>query len=391
MIFFYIFSGFLSIIYLYTGFRLIPSLFKKKAALLSWILLILSLFTLIVHVYLQVNFIYPHMSRISAWIGYTGLGLVCDLFCLAFIRDILILTSLIVLKIKQFFLKPEPGKVPLINLKRRQFLFKASGYSIAALSASATALGYATALQEPKIVQITIKTKEKFKALRGLKIVQFTDLHVGAIINYKYVSQVCDKINHLKSDIIVFTGDLADGSPQNLAYDTGPLSNLYAPLGKYFVTGNHEYYSGAKRWLHEVKQLGFEPLINAHRIIEYNNGLLTFAGVTDIRAGAFFKDHHSSPEKAIQGCPENSFKLLCAHQPNSVFSASKAGFDLQLSGHTHGGQYFPFNYLIKLRHPFVKGLYQYQNTQLYVSQGTGFWGPPIRLGTFPEITLFKFI
>lgn len=389
MAFFFIFSSVLFIIYLYAGFRLIPSLLNKRAALWCWLILILSLIALMVHLYLRVNFIYPDISQILAWLGYTSLGLVSYFFCLSFFRDLLIIISLIALKIKQLFIKPK--KAPFFNPERRGFLFKASGLTITALSTSAAAFGYFSALREPKVVQIDIKLKEAFKNLKGLKIVQFTDLHVGSTIKYNYVKRVCDTINTLKADLVVFTGDLADGSPQGLALDVSPLMDLYTPLGKYFVTGNHEYYSGAKRWLHEVKLLGFEPLINEHRVIEYNNGLLTLAGVTDIRAGSFFKDHVSSPEKAIQGCPENSFKLLCAHQPKSIYRASQAGFDLQLSGHTHGGQYFPFNYFIRLKHPFVKGLYHYQNTQLYVSQGTGYWGPPLRLGTFPEITLFKFI
>lgn len=338
---------------------------------------------------MRVSYIYPGISSIAAWIGYTSLGLVSYLFCLSFFRDLLIIPSIGILKIKQFFIKSD--KDYFFNLERRRFLFKTSGYSIAALSTSATAFGYFTAWQEPKLVQIDIKLKQSLKGLKGLKIVQLTDLHVGPTIKHDYVKQVCKKINNLKADLIVFTGDLADGSPLDLAHDVSPLKDLYAPYGKFFVTGNHEYYSGAKQWLYKVKKLGFEPLINEHRVIKYNNGLLSLAGVTDIKAEAFFSDHKSSPQKAIQGSPETSYKLLCAHQPTSIYKASRAGFDLQLSGHTHGGQYFPFNYLIRMEHPFVKGLYQYQNTQLYVSQGAGYWGPPIRFGTFPEITLFKFI
>ena len=389
MTFFFIFSSFLFILYLYTGFRLIPSLLNKKAGLSCWVILILSLVSLMVHIYLRVNFIFPGISQVLSWIGYTSLGLVSYLFCLSFFRDLLIIPTLTILKTKQFFIKSE--KPSFFNPKRRDFLFKTSGYSIAALSACTTSFGYFTALQKPKVVQINIKAKKELKNIKGLKIVQFTDLHVGPTIKYDYVKQVCDTIIRLKADIIVFTGDLADGSPRDLSHDVSPLMDLYAPHGKYFVTGNHEYYSGAKRWIHQARILGFEPLINEHRVIKYNNGLLTLAGVTDIRGGDFFKSHLSSPQKAIQGCPEKSFKLLCAHQPTSVYQASRAGFNLQLSGHTHGGQYFPFDYFIKLGHPFVKGLYQYQNTQVYVSQGTGYWGPPLRLGTFPEITLFKFI
>ena len=389
MTFFFIFSSFLFIIYLYTGFRLIPSLLKKRAALWCWVILILSLISLMVHIYLLVNFMNPHISQVLAWIGYTSLGLVSYLFCFSFFRDLLIIPFLMILKTKQLFIKP--NKAPFFNPERRGFLFKASGLTITALSTSATSFGYFTALKEPEVIRIDVQLKEDLKDLKGLEIVQFTDLHVGTTIKYDYVKHVCDKINGLKADLIVFTGDLADGSPRDLALDVSPLTDLCAPLGKYFVTGNHEYYYGAKRWIRAVKMLGFEPLVNEHRVIKYNNGVLTLAGVTDIRAGAFFADHQSSPEKAIQGCPEKSFKLLCAHKPKSIYRASQAGFDLQLSGHTHGGQYFPFNYFIKLEYPFVKGLYQHQNTKLYVSQGTGYWGPPLRLGTFPEITLFKFI
>ena len=126
-------------------------------------------------------------------------------------------------------------------------------------------------------------------------------------------------------------------------------------------------------------------------MIRYNGGLLTLAGVTDIRAGRFFEDHRSSPATAIKNAPENSFKLLLAHQPTSVYEAAQAGFDLQLSGHTHGGQYFPFEYAVQGLHPFVKGMYQHEQTKVYVNQGTGYWGPPLRIGTVPEITLFTFI
>ena len=389
MTFFIIFSSLLFIIYIYTGFRLIPALLKKRAGQWCWVILILSFVSLILHLYLRVNFIYFHISQILALIGYTSLGLVSTLFCLSFFRDLLIIPIITILKIKEFFIKSK--KISLFNPLKRNFLFKASGYSIVALSSCTTFFGYFRALQKPKVVKIDIRLNQNHKNLKGFKIVQFTDLHVGPTITYDYVKQACDIISRLNADIIVFTGDLADGSPRDLAHDISPLKGLDAPLGKYFVTGNHEYYSGAKKWIHQARILGFEPFINEHRVIKYKKGLLTLAGVTDIRAEAFFKNHRSSPKKAIQGCPEKSFKLLCAHQPTSIYSASRAGFDLQMSGHTHGGQYFPFNYFIQMEHPFVKGLYQYQKTQLYVSQGTGYWGPPLRIGTFPEITLFEFI
>ncbi|MFH2058842.1 MAG: metallophosphoesterase [Pseudomonadota bacterium] len=387
--FFFTFSSFLAVIYAYTGFRLIPSLFKGKKAMGAWVILTFLFLILIVHIYFRHSHLNPYLTQTLAWTGYSGLGLISYLFCMAFARDLLIIPSVTFLKIRQF-LSPQPKQVQP-SLERRKFLYKASSTAILLMGGPIAGIGTFFALQKPKVIQVTIPLKEEFKNLTGLTLVQFTDLHIGPTIGYRYVKKICDTIKTLNADIIVFTGDLADGSPSDLAHAVSPLMDLWAPFGKFFVTGNHEYYSGAERWINQVKILGYQPLLNEHRVIEYNNGLLTLAGVTDIRAEVFFPHHRSSPEAAIKGAPKNSYKLLLAHRPTSVYDAADAGFDLQLSGHTHGGQYFPFEYFVKLQHPFIKGMYQHRQTQVYVNQGTGYWGPPLRLGTFPEITLFKFI
>ncbi len=288
MSFFFIFSTVLFIIYLYTGIRLIPSLFKFKTAVFIWVLLILSLMTLMLHIYLRVTGRYPDISHLSAWIGYSVLGLMSYLFCLTIFRDFLIVCSRMGIKLKQLIQFSE--KLPL-NKKRRHFLFKASGYAIAALGTTASAYGFKTALQPPEVVKINMTAEQNFKNLKGLKIVQLTDLHAGPTIGYDYVKKVCDTIQHLKADLIVFTGDLADGAPQDLDHAVSPLMDIQAPLGKFFVTGNHEYYSGVDRWLHKVADMGFHPLMNEHRVLRYNKGLLTLAGVTDIRAGRFLRSH----------------------------------------------------------------------------------------------------
>lgn len=390
MVFFYVFCCFFIFIYIYTGIRLIPSLVTgKKRVVSAWIILFFLLTALILHFYFLATLTQFKTAKSLAWIGYTGFGVIAYLFCLVLIRDIAAAILSLTLKVKKRLAVPRPP-VPE-NAGRRIFLFKASGYSIAALAGSVSVAGFTTALREPRVVRVDIPVKNRHRGLKGLTIAQFTDLHISETITYPYVKRVCDKINGLNADMIVFTGDLADGLPRHLARDASGLADLQAPLGKYFVTGNHEYYFGAVQWIGMAEKLGFEPLLNAHRVIEYNQAKLSLAGVTDIRAGAFFKTHASNPEKAIQGCPEDSFKLLLAHQPTSVYQAAELGFDLQLSGHTHGGQSFPFNLLIRLEHPFVKGLFRYKKTRLYVSQGTGYWGPPLRLGTFPEITLIRFV
>jgi predicted MPP superfamily phosphohydrolase len=196
-------------------------------------------------------------------------------------------------------------------------------------------------------------------------------------------------MNGLKADIIVMTGDLVDGSVAHLKDDVAPLVNLKAKY-KYFITGNHEYYSGAEDWIEEVKRLGFTVLLNEHELIEVNGAKLLLAGVTDYRAHQYIPAHQSSPKKAMQGAPKADVKILLAHQPKSIDEATRAGFDLQISGHTHGGQYYPWNFIAKMVNPYIKGLHLHEHkTWIYISPGTGYWGPPIRLGNEPEITVFK--
>jgi predicted MPP superfamily phosphohydrolase len=173
--------------------------------------------------------------------------------------------------------------------------------------------------------------------------------------------------------------------------EVAPLAELGAPHGKYFVTGNHEYYWDAPGWVREVERLGFAALVNTHRLIERGDGKLLVAGVTDSTASRGTPGHRSDPVAAVTGAPDADVKLLLAHQPTSAFAAQRAGFDLQLSGHTHGGQYFPFNLLVRLFQPFVSGLHRLQNMWLYVSRGTGYWGPPLRLGVPSEITLIELV
>ncbi len=168
------------------------------------------------------------------------------------------------------------------------------------------------------------------------------------------------------------------GLPDDLA--VAPLADLHARYGKFFVSGNHEYYWDGPGWLRELERLGFSVLTNAHRVLRRGAGRLLLAGVTD---------RGSDPVAALAGAPESDVKVLLAHQPSRAFAARAAGFDLQLSGHTHGGQYFPFSLLVRLFQPFVSGLHRLEEMWLYVSRGTGYWGPPLRLGAPSEITLIE--
>ncbi len=227
--------------------------------------------------------------------------------------------------------------------------------------------------------------------LEGLRIVQLSDLHVGPTLKRAFVERIVATANGLRPDLIALTGDVADGFPPALRRDVAPLSALRAPLGKYFVTGNHEYYWDAAGWVRELERLGFSALMNAHRLIRRGAGRLLLAGVTDLSTSGQVTGHASDPAAAVAGAPDSDVRVLLAHQPKSAFAARAVGFDLQLSGHTHGGQYFPFNLLVRLFQPFVAGLHRLEAMWLYVSRGTGYWGPPLRLGAPAEITLIQLI
>jgi len=225
--------------------------------------------------------------------------------------------------------------------------------------------------------------------LEGLRIAQLSDLHVGPTLKRAFVERVVHTTNGLEPDLIALTGDVADGFPRALRDDVAPLAGLAAPLGKYFVTGNHEYYWDAAGWVSELERLGFSPLVNAHRVIRRGSGRVLLAGVTDLSAPGGGPGPRSDPAAAVAGAPASDVRVLLAHQPKSAFAARAVGFDLQLSGHTHGGQYFPFNLLVRLFQPFVAGLHRLEAMWLYVSRGTGYWGPPLRLGAPAEITLIQ--
>jgi len=225
--------------------------------------------------------------------------------------------------------------------------------------------------------------------LEGFRIVQLSDLHVGPTLKRAFVERVVHTTNGLAPDLIALTGDVADGFPRALRDDVAPLAALSAPLGKYFVTGNHEYYWDAAGCVRELERLGFSLLVNAHRVLRRGSGRVLLAGVSDLSAPGGGPGPASDPAAAVAGAPASDVRVLLAHQPKSAFAARAVGFDLQLSGHTHGGQYFPFNLLVRLFQPFVAGLHRLEAMWLYVSRGTGYWGPPLRLGAPAEITLIQ--
>ncbi len=242
-------------------------------------------------------------------------------------------------------------------------------------------------LRSVAVKRVLVPLAKLSRSLSGYTIVQMSDIHVGPTIGKAFVEQTVRKANAASPDLIVITGDLVEGSVAELGALCEPLRDLRAPDGVFFVTGNHEYYSGADEWIAHLESLGIRVLRNERVALRDGGaGGIDLAGVDDWTAADILPHHGHDLPKALAGRDESRALVLLAHQPKSVGEAAQRGVDLVLSGHTHGGQLFPFNYLVKLQQPFVAGLHSHDGTHIYVSRGTGYWGPPMRLAAPAEIT-----
>jgi hypothetical protein len=267
----------------------------------------------------------------------------------------------------------------------------ASSMAVIGLTLAITAIGYFMARRTAPVVAVDVPLEGLPEALEGFTIAQISDIHVGPTIRREYVDAIVERVNTLKPDMVAITGDLVDGSVRELSHDTAPLSKLASRHGTYFVTGNHEYYSGARAWIEELRRLGARVLLNEHVVLDHDGSPLTVAGVTDYSAHHFEPAQASDPAAALSGSPADAPRVLLAHQPRSAARAAEAGFDLQLSGHTHGGQFWPWNFFVRLQQPFTAGLHRLGRMWIYVNRGTGYWGPPMRFGIPSEITRIRLV
>jgi predicted MPP superfamily phosphohydrolase len=225
--------------------------------------------------------------------------------------------------------------------------------------------------------------------LDGVRVVLLTDTHYGPIDRARWSARVIDAVNDLAPDIVCHTGDIADGTVDQRREQAAPLGTVRAKLAKTYVTGNHEYFGAAQGWLDHMRDLGWEALHNRHVVVSRGGARLVIAGVDDITAaGSGAPGHRADHAAALAGADPDLPVLLLAHQPKQIRDAVEHGIDLQISGHTHGGQIWPFHYLVRVDQPVVQGLTRHsERTQLYTSRGTGFWGPPFRVFAPSEITL----
>ncbi len=321
----------------------------------------------------------PLRDRLT-WVSMLAIGAFSSLFVLTLLRDVaLVLVSPAIAG-------------PFVEAASLRAFEGYSALAVPVLAALATIVGFINARRRAGIRRIDIPIAGLPAALHGFSIAQISDLHVGPTIKGDYLDRIVDAVNGLGADMIAVTGDLVDGSVRELSRHTEPLARLTARHGAFFVTGNHEYYSGAHAWIAEVRRLGLAVLINEHVVLWHEGASVVVAGVTDYSAGHFDPSHHSDPAAALAGAPDGAgVRLLLAHQPRSAFAAAPAGFDLQLSGHTHGGQFFPWHFLVRLQQPFTAGLHSQEGLWVYISRGTGYWGPPKRLGAPSEITYLRLV
>jgi predicted MPP superfamily phosphohydrolase len=358
----------------YIGWRLLPALSLDLTGQAIGILM-LCVSTLLLPLGLLARFLFsrPALADRVTWAGSLAMGLFSSVFVLTLLREPLLLAA------------DWAGLTDLPELARLTAIAVLAGALLLTL------IGFVNARRVARVVRVDIPLAGLAPALNGLTIAQLSDIHVGATIKRDYVTAIVDRVNSLGADLVAITGDVVDGSVSQLAPHTAPLAGLKARHGVFVVSGNHEYYSGASAWMEEFRRLGLHTLSNEHVVITHDGAPLVLAGVTDYSAGAFDASQRSDPHAALRGSPPGVPRLLLAHQPRSATAAAAAGFDLQLSGHTHGGQFWPWNFFVTLQQPYTAGLHRLGRLWVYTSRGTGYWGPPKRFGAPSEITLLRLV
>jgi uncharacterized protein len=364
----------LAALHVYIGMRILPSMPGGVVRLTGIVLIVLSFGLMTLSLAARSLWSRPYADRMATP-GYFMAGFFSSLLVLTLLRDL--------------FLVPVALFVSHRHLREYESV---SASLVLGVGIFATLAGFVAARRRARIVNVDIPLRNLPAALNGFSIVQISDIHVGTTIRKGYVERIVNAVNALKPDLIAVTGDMVDGSVRDLSVHTAPLAGLRALHGAFFVTGNHEYYSGASAWTAEFARLGMRVLLNEHAVIEHQGASLVIAGVTDFSSDRFNPSHRSDPQAALAGAPpEAGVRILLAHQPRSAPAAASAGFDLQLSGHTHGGQFWPWNLFVRFQQPFTAGLHQLNRLWIYVSRGTGYWGIPNRFGAPSEITRLRLI
>ncbi|PIQ58305.1 MAG: hypothetical protein COW00_16365 [Bdellovibrio sp. CG12_big_fil_rev_8_21_14_0_65_39_13] len=320
---------------------------------------------------------YTTSAKSLFYVGYLAMAWVAYLLITVVVYDLF----------RLFKRKIKKQPVEEVKIERRDFLKKGlSLVGFGAIQMTSTAAAVSSSMK------INLKKQTLFhpnlpEIWDGYRIAQVSDLHLGPIIDRKYLQEVCDKLNQNDPHIYVLTGDMIDGKADVLREQLEPFRHVNAPEGKFFITGNHEYYWNVQEWVNLFSDLGYQHLLNSNAILSRENSKLLISGIPDVGGHRYHQDHKVDFKKAFQNEIATDFKILLSHRPETCELAAQQGFNLQLSGHTHGGQSIPFNWIVAMVQKYLKGTYTVDDLLLYVSTGTGFWGPPIRLGVPNEATL----
>lgn len=368
---------------LFVGWRIVPALDTLAADAAIALALMLGVSAVL----MPMSLIGQRLARgkrtaeVLTWVGLLCMGLFSSLFVLTLLREVALFAAW-----GLSTLTPE-----LVSGAAWEEAYVWSAAAVPALGLAATFVGFLNARRTAAIVRVDVPIAGLPEALHGFTVAQISDIHVGPTIKRGYLQSIVHKVNALDADMVAITGDLVDGKVAELATHVAPLAKLESTHGTYFVTGNHEYYSGAHAWVTELERLGVNVLMNEHVVLQHGAPLV-LAGVADYGAHHFDPSHRSDPAAAMLGAPADAgMHLLLAHQPRSAEAAAEAGFQLQLSGHTHGGQFWPWNHFVRFQQPFTAGLHKLKDLWVYTSRGTGYWGPPNRLGAPSEITHLRLV
>jgi predicted MPP superfamily phosphohydrolase len=336
---------------------------------------VFTLAALVPLVFLAMRWLPRSIHAPMAWVVYTWLGFALYLFLLAVLADAGRAAVAIV------------GALPK-DPARRLWLARVVAGSVGAMSGLIGLGGLLNVARGFEVRRVQVPLGRLPQSASGYCIVQLTDMHVGPTIGRRFVEDVVRETNELAPDMVVITGDLVDGTVEQLRDLVEPLRELRARDGVFFVTGNHEYYSGADAWIAHLRSLGIRVLRNERVAIR---DAFDLAGVDDSSAHRMLPDHGQDVPRAVAGRDPSRAVVLLAHQPKALPEAVRADVDLQLSGHVHGGQMVPFNWIARLDQPIIFGLHFVERTWIYVSTGTGYWGPPMRVGSGAEITRIELV
>ena len=375
----------LGLMHVYVWKRLIKDTTARGRA--RWILTaaLVALMTLLFATLILPRVFGVPRSAWFAWPGYIWFGLVVYLFL-----------ALLVLEPVRLALrgwtkrKPAPATEPqeLQAMNRRIFLARTGAVAAGAASVGLIGVGMANALGPPDLLQMPVRLRRLDPAFNGFRIAVVSDIHLGPLAGRANTERIVRMINEAQPDLVAIVGDLVDGTVEELGSAVEPLRDLVSREGTFFVTGNHEYFvNDTTTWMRELERLGVQPLRNENTAIRRGTAAFDLAGVNDISG----ESHSEAPDfdRALSGLDSSGPTILLAHQPVQVEEAAARGVDLQLSGHTHGGQMWPFHYIVRAVQPSLAGLSTVDDTQLYVTRGAGFWGPPVRVGAPPDITVLS--